>query len=910
MKKLFLIFTLLLLVFSSNLFSQGAGCAQDSIYKYKNGQTLKLSESERFYGIQLSCDNPKDTLVASVFAWGDPSAGYACESIEFDENLNYVLANEVILPADDVWGKAFSLSYNNPTPPGVPAFSFNFYGEDYVNVVPNSNGSLRFLRTAQDYQDCVTPTSAVVAADYLSCSYQQSQTLPDTRSSWGTHGSPVLNAIMTPFHDIHFYSPNTAYPGHMYFEIEGSYPCRKIKLSYYEVPLYGATSQIATHMAVLYETTNVIEFYLLNKPSGTSTNQSNSVLGIQNYDGQFVCPPGRNNGVWTASHEAWRIRPTGVLENDLVWYKRPSQGPQAGQKIGPLDGLPTVSNAVVAAPTMEEGPTTYIAEARIWRLDGYDFYVYDSVTYYPYEVDTMVVIAPHETLKTIVNDESQVLLYDTVCKGESVTFQFQGAQEYKIVEPAAYSNTPIICDTTYVGDSMVVHGTVTLLNMPNQASVRYVFQYNTTTLDEHNPTLLCQRKVTVEIVNKSFSVDIGEGTTICRNESVTYKDNLRQTDGAYSWSIGSSEEEITYQPQQTQWLYCTLTDNIGCSASDSAMIVVNDAPEVSIEGVKSICRGASTTLRAVTSAPNCQYLWSNGETSESITVSPQQTEDYTVSVKLPPAMCETISETTVTVKSAPDIYLSTDKQICEGETAEVQVFTTESYTPSYRWESTDETVNFSTEAFHIVSPSSSTRYIVTASNDINCKSSDTMTVFVEQKPRSIISFNPKVIDALTPVVVFTDETLNNSTTLWELSDGSSSDDRVFYHEFDVGDTNLSYLVKLTTSSSFGCTDSVAMSIRVKREHYIWAPTGVYLHASDPANRTFAVQIDNTVEYDLKVYNRWGTLVYETNVMGKPWDCTYKGNTVPQGVYVWKVTYRHNDSPNRLHTEKGEFMIYE
>ena len=45
-------------------------------------------------------------------------------------------------------------------------------------------------------------------------------------------------------------------------------------------------------------------------------------------------------------------------------------------------------------------------------------------------------------------------------------------------------------------------------------------------------------------------------------------------------------------------------------------------------------------------------------------------------------------------------------------------------------------------------------------------------------------------------------------------------------------------------------------------------------------------------------------------MQRPWDCTYKGKPVQQGVYIWKATFRHNDSPNRLQNDSGEFMIYE
>gem|GEM_PF-2711448 len=921
MKRLFFIL-LLGMICNHTLFSQSAGCAQDSIYIWRNGTKVSYTDSERINGIQLNCQRQMDTLVPSVFAWGDPNDGYTCEPIEYDSTLNFVLSHEVILPKDDCWGKVFSLAFNNPTPTGIPPFTFNFYGEEYANCVPNSNGSLRFPRGIEDYSGqyaVVTPDAATTAVEYLYCNYSYSQTLPDTRITWGstTSGSPVLNAIMTPFHDIYFTTgggSSITYPGHMYFEIEGEYPCRKIKLSYYQVPLFGkhgnndtAALYLSTHMAVLYETTNVIEFYIKDKPVGTSTNDSNAVLGIQNYDGRFVCPPGRNNGVWSAFNEAWRIRPTGALDYDVAWFKRPSSGPNAGQLIPITSEVSGLDRGILANPTMEEGNTMYICRAEIWRLDGNRFYVWDSIMYKPFQTDTMRLEGKFNSVATqeISND---VLLYDTICKGEQITFTLNGAQRYSIISPSYFADTRINTDSTLVGDSLVFTGSVTLNHHVDSTEMTFVFNYINFGSNYGDTT--CQRGLKARIHIKDFQVDLGADTVVCRTEEVTYKDLLKSTEGTYTWSNGLQGEEITYTPNQTEYIVCTLTDKFGCSASDSALITVNDAPDIHIEGNMAICQGSATTLNVVSSLPNCLFEWSNGETTQSITVSPENTTEYEVTVKLPPAMCSVSTTATVEVKKAPVIYLSENPRICNGETANIEVFTSETEPLRYVWSSLDASVDGSTQTQQTVAPSTTMQYMVTAYNNINCNSSDTLTVFVEQKPVPILTFNPSTIDALTPIVVFSDSTENSASTLWRISDGTISEERVFMHEFDVGDTNLSYTITLTSSTAFGCTDSVSNLIRVKREHYLWAPTGVYIHASDPRNRTFALHIDNITEFDLKIYNRWGTLIFESSDIKQAWDCTYKGKKVQQGVYVWKVAYRHNDAPNRLITDSGEFMVYE
>lgn len=116
-------------------------------------------------------------------------------------------------------------------------------------------------------------------------------------------------------------------------------------------------------------------------------------------------------------------------------------------------------------------------------------------------------------------------------------------------------------------------------------------------------------------------------------------------------------------------------------------------------------------------------------------------------------------------------------------------------------------------------------------------------------------------------------------------------------------------ISLVAVSPAGCTDSISTFVRVKRDHYLWAPTGIYLHDNNPANREFRLWIDNIVSYNLEIFNRNGERVFQTDDIEKAWDCTYKGSTVMQGVYVWKVVYRHNDAPNKEESQTGTFMIY-
>ena len=45
---------------------------------------------------------------------------------------------------------------------------------------------------------------------------------------------------------------------------------------------------------------------------------------------------------------------------------------------------------------------------------------------------------------------------------------------------------------------------------------------------------------------------------------------------------------------------------------------------------------------------------------------------------------------------------------------------------------------------------------------------------------------------------------------------------------------------------------------------------------------------NFKAYNLKIFNRWGEKLYETDDLNKGWNGTYNGAECMQGVYVYKV----------------------
>jgi gliding motility-associated-like protein len=71
--------------------------------------------------------------------------------------------------------------------------------------------------------------------------------------------------------------------------------------------------------------------------------------------------------------------------------------------------------------------------------------------------------------------------------------------------------------------------------------------------------------------------------------------------------------------------------------------------------------------------------------------------------------------------------------------------------------------------------------------------------------------------------------------------------------------------------------------------------------SDGINDVFFVQSPSLCEilsYNLRIFNRWGELIFETQLINNSWDGTYKGLPSQIGIYSWVLEYQ----------KKGEILI--
>lgn len=124
---------------------------------------------------------------------------------------------------------------------------------------------------------------------------------------------------------------------------------------------------------------------------------------------------------------------------------------------------------------------------------------------------------------------------------------------------------------------------------------------------------------------------------------------------------------------------------------------------------------------------------------------------------------------------------------------------------------------------------------------------------------------------------------SSNTYAWSPPDGllSAATDEVA----TIAPVQPEQLYHLTVTSANGCTAEDSVLVYVVKRMYI--PSS-FTPNSDGHNDTF--QIFNTEQRieQMRIYNRWGELIFHSKGYDQPWDGTYKNAPVPAGSYPYII----------------------
>ena len=232
----------------------------------------------------LPCGVGSTTLTADLSQCGPGGANP-------NQTTNYGVSNIPFVNQTNT-GTSLFMTDDSQQGPFAIGFNFCFFGTTYTQFYVGSNGWISFTGGQ--------PTTFT------------SQPIPT--------GNALVpkNCIMGPWQDWH---PGIG--GQIKYQVQGTAPCRKLVVSWTNMPMFSCNGNLGTFHIVIYESTNYIENHIQNKPACLQWQGGTATQGIHNLGGTIgIASPGRNSTAWTTQNDAYRWTPSGpVVTPTLTWYQ-------------------------------------------------------------------------------------------------------------------------------------------------------------------------------------------------------------------------------------------------------------------------------------------------------------------------------------------------------------------------------------------------------------------------------------------------------------------------------------------------------------------------------------------------------------------------------------------------------------
>lgn len=373
------------------------------------------------------------------------------------------------------------------------------------------------------------------------------------------------------------------------------------------------------------------------------------------------------------------------------------------------------------------------------------------------------------------------------------------------------------------------------------------------------------------------AADAGPDVEICEGQTTQLNGSGGVT---YTWSPGTvtdgTKSNPVASPASTTTYTLTTTDANQCTATDQVVVTVHPLPEVNAGQDMIVCHGNSGILSASGAE---SYLWSpsyylsynniaNPVTSpdSSITYYLHGTDSYG---------CSADDSVTVYVKFPVVAAVGPGAEICYGEVVHLSA----SGGIQYLWTPATGLDN-PHAANPVASPPYSIDYKVVISDGICSKDSAVVSVIVNP-----LAYCDAGHDKNTSIgsVVTLNANAGLGTYSWSPADGLSCTDCLNPAVTATHDTV--YVLTVTTPS--GCRTEDSVRIRVACvDDVIYVPNA-FTPNDDNRNETFRIRSYGlkSINY-LRIFNRWGQLIFESNDLDTGWDGKFKGVNAPPGVYVY------------------------
>lgn len=393
-----------------------------------------------------------------------------------------------------------------------------------------------------------------------------------------------------------------------------------------------------------------------------------------------------------------------------------------------------------------------------------------------------------------------------------------------------------------------------------------------------------------------------DGAALLQTSSLMDNDNSWE----YTWSGGLGFGNAVYAgPTSTTTYSVFATDDAGCDSDPMEVTVtVRDSLSVEISGPPLICGGAIASLQVDDSqgglAPY-SYDWSfNGNTIDS-------GENIDNQQFITGVYCAYISDACespvvfdcfeVVVETPIDVQFVADTtRGCFPAPINFEILVDPTLFVSRQWNFGDGSFGVESAPAHLYENPGFYDVELTLTSPIGCVYSNEYNnyITVYDNPTAGYTATPQPTTMPDTEISFFDYSLGNVVEWYWVFDTlnyqgiSDLQDPIF--EFPMSQGGY-YPVTLVVTDANGCKDQVTRWIEINDILNIFVPNA-FTPNNDGVNDIFYVSgtdIDPN-RFTIRVFDRWGAIVYESNNPSEIWDGSVTGGDyyTPNDVYIWQI----------------------
>ncbi|MFB6258523.1 MAG: PKD domain-containing protein [Flavobacteriales bacterium] len=361
----------------------------------------------------------------------------------------------------------------------------------------------------------------------------------------------------------------------------------------------------------------------------------------------------------------------------------------------------------------------------------------------------------------------------------------------------------------------------------------------------------------------------------------------------------------TYEDPGVYDPFMLISDGQGCQVAIPSPAPIDIPPSGYSPGfstTNATCEASDGSMSANPSGGNPPYSfqWSTGDSGSTVNGVPAGTYGLVVTDSL--GCTYTDSVTVGMDEPVLNFSFSSDSATCTDNDGSASVTVSGGSSPySYQWnngQTGDSLSNVPTGT-----------YAVTVTDSNGCTGTDSVTV--PQKTPSVNAvFSTDTNGVYTGDPIRFIDSSSSSLPIdiwkWRFGDGDlliDSSGAVVEHAYnDAG----SFQAELVVITSKGCTDTARKLIDILS--FIEVPN-VFTPNRDGKNDRFKVRSSGLERFSLRIYNRWGQLLFRSEEPGHAWSGrNIAGEKAPEGTYFYLLKYRFTGD-NEMKKEQGEVNLF-